>query len=112
MLWPKRTDFQTGQLMRQRIILALVIALAASGCQKKATGQSVAVVNGEEITTGELNDAMSNDQGLAGVSTKDARVAELQKLVDRKLLSSRRGPTGSTSRPSSSAGSGAQMTIC
>jgi peptidyl-prolyl cis-trans isomerase C len=72
--------------MRQRIILALVIALAASGCQKKATGQSVAVVNGEEITTGELNDAMSNDQGLAGVSTKDARVAELQKLVDRKLL--------------------------
>jgi len=86
MLWPKRTDFQTGQLMRQRIILALVIALAASGCQKKATGQSVAVVNGEEITTGELNDAMSNDQGLAGVSTKDARVAELQKLVDRKLL--------------------------
>ena len=72
--------------MRQRIILALVIALAASGCQKKATGQSVAVVNGEEITTGELNDAMSSDQSLAGASTKDARVAELQKLVDRKLL--------------------------
>ena len=86
MLWPKRTDFQTGQLMRQRIILALVIALAASGCQKKATGQSVAVVNGEEITTSELNDAMSNDQSLAGTSTKDARIAELQKLVDRKLL--------------------------
>ena len=86
MLWRKRTVFQTGQLMRQRIILALVIALAVSGCQKKATGQSVAVVNGEEITSGELNDAMSNDQTLAGASTKDARVAELQRLVDRKLL--------------------------
>lgn len=72
--------------MRQRTIFALVVVLAASACQKKAEGQTVAVVNGEEITTGELNDAMSNDQSLAGSSTKDARVAELQKLVDRKLL--------------------------
>lgn len=98
--------------MRHRIYFALAVALAVSGCQKKAEGQTVAVVNGEEITAGELNDAMSNDQSLAGASTKDARTAELQKLVDRKLLVQQAGPTGSTSRPSSSTGSGAQMTIC
>jgi len=72
--------------MRQRLIFALVIVLAASGCQKKATGQTLAVVNGEEITAGELNDAMSNDQNLGGAKTKEARAAELQKLIDRKLL--------------------------
>ena len=72
--------------MHQRIIFALIAALVVSGCQKKAEGQTVAVVNGEEITAGELNDAMSSDQTLGGASTKDARIAELQKLVDRKLL--------------------------
>ena len=36
--------------MRQRIILALVVALMTSACQKKAEGQTVAVVNDEEIT--------------------------------------------------------------
>ena len=72
--------------MRQRIILTLAVALLASSCQKKAEGQTVAVVNDEEITAAELNDALTNDNSLAGLSTKDARAAELQKLVDRKLV--------------------------
>ena len=72
--------------MRKRIILTLVVALMASSCQKKATGQTVAVVNGEEITTSELNDGLKSDSVLAGMNTKDARAAELQKLVDRKLV--------------------------
>src|SRR3954462_7578982 len=86
MLWPKPTNFQTGQIMRHRIILALVIALAVSGCQKKAEGQTVAVVNGEEITAGELNDALTADNTLNSANAKDARAAELQKLIDRKLV--------------------------
>jgi EpsD family peptidyl-prolyl cis-trans isomerase len=72
--------------MRKRTILTLVVALMAAACQKKATGQTVAVVNGEEITASELNDALTSDNVLAGASTKDTRAAELQKLVDRKLV--------------------------
>jgi peptidyl-prolyl cis-trans isomerase C len=72
--------------MRKRIIATLFIALAATSCQKKPTGQSVAVVNGEEITTSELNDALTSDNIPAGANAKQARAAELQKLVDRKLI--------------------------
>jgi peptidyl-prolyl cis-trans isomerase C len=66
--------------MRQKIIIALVIALAASSCQKKATGQSVAVVNNEEITAAELNEAIAREGSAAGAAPV------LQKLVNRKLL--------------------------
>lgn len=87
MLWLKRTVFQTGHFMRQQIVFALVIALAATACQKKASGQTVAVVNQEEITAAELNDAVASDPSLAGsTATKEARAAALQKLIDRKLL--------------------------
>jgi EpsD family peptidyl-prolyl cis-trans isomerase len=72
--------------MRKQIIGTLVIALAVTSCQKKPTGQSVAVVNGEEITASELNDALTSDNMLAGTDAKQARAAELQKLVDRKLI--------------------------
>jgi len=82
----EEVTFSTGHLMRKRIILTVVVAMMASSCQKKATGQTVAVVNGEEITTSELNDGLKSDSVLAGMSTKDARTAELQKLVDRKLV--------------------------
>lgn len=80
------TSFSTGQIMRHQIMFALAITLAATGCQKKASGQTVAVVNNEEITASELNDALTNDQSLAGANAKEARAAELQKLIDRKLL--------------------------
>ena len=80
------TSFSTGQIMRHQIMFALAITLAATGCQKKASGQTVAVVNNEEITASELNDALTNDQSLAGATAKEARAAELQKLIDRKLL--------------------------
>jgi peptidyl-prolyl cis-trans isomerase C len=82
----KSINFSRGNSMRQRIICVLLIGLAVSSCQKKAQGQTVAVVNGEEITASELNDAMSNDTSLGSSSTKDARAIELKKLVDRKLL--------------------------
>ena len=72
--------------MRKRIVFTLAVALMASSCQKKASGQSLAVVNGEEITAAELNDALTSDQTLAGLDQKQARVAELQKLIDRKLV--------------------------
>jgi EpsD family peptidyl-prolyl cis-trans isomerase len=86
MLWLIEFLFQRGISMRKRTILTLVVALTAAACQKKATGQTIAVVNGEEITASELNDALTSDNVLAGASTKEARAAELQKLVDRKLV--------------------------
>src|SRR3954469_24379707 len=86
MLRPNRLLFQRGISMRKRIVFTLAVALMASSCQKKASGQSLAVVNGEEITAAELNDALTSDQTLAGLDQKQARVAELQKLIDRKLV--------------------------
>lgn len=72
--------------MRQRIIFALLVVLVTPSCQKKATGQTVAVVNNEEITAAELNDALRNDPTLSGSNSKEARAQALQKLVARKLL--------------------------
>lgn len=70
--------------MRQRILFLLSVAIVSAGCQKKASGQTIAVVNGEEITAAELNDALSKSGG--GANTKEARAAILQQLIDRKLL--------------------------
>jgi EpsD family peptidyl-prolyl cis-trans isomerase len=85
MLWPNQSLFQTGQSMRQRIIVTALIALAVTSCQKKASGQTVAVVNGEEITASELNSELAGQQNASG-DTKQARVAALQNLINRKLL--------------------------
>jgi len=71
--------------MRQRIIVTALVALAVTSCQKKASGQTVAVVNGEEITASELNAELASQPGVAA-DTKQARVAALQNLISRKLL--------------------------
>jgi EpsD family peptidyl-prolyl cis-trans isomerase len=81
------TGFSTGQLMRQRIVITLFIALAATSCQKKASGQTVAVVNNEEITAAELNaEIAAESNNVTGGDTKQLRNAALQKLIDRKLV--------------------------
>jgi len=72
--------------MRQRIIIAIVIALMSSACQKKASGQTVAVVNNEEITAAELNAELTNNSNLSASDPKAARNAALQELINRKLL--------------------------
>ena len=46
--------------MRSKLVLAVGIALMASACTKKAEGQTVAIVNGEEITAAELNAELAN----------------------------------------------------
>lgn len=62
------------------------MALAAASCQKKASGQTVAVVNNEEITAAELNSELANNQNALGGNTKAARDGALQELISRKLL--------------------------
>ena len=72
--------------MHQRFVISVLIALAATtSCQKKASGQTVAVVNNEEITAAELNSALTSNSSLSG-DPKAMRSAVLQELISRKLL--------------------------
>lgn len=72
--------------MRSRIILALSLAIAVTGCNKKAEGQTVAIVNGEEITAAELNAELDSAKIPPGVSKDQARNRVLQQMIDRRLL--------------------------
>lgn len=68
------------------MVVAAVLAFGVSGCEKKAEGQTVAVVNGEEITAAELNAEIQGTQLPAGLDKDAARARILQGMVDRRLL--------------------------
>lgn len=72
--------------MGQRIVLAIVIACILSSCEKKPEGQTVAVVNNEEITAADLNAELSNANMSASNASQDARAQALERLIDRRLL--------------------------
>jgi EpsD family peptidyl-prolyl cis-trans isomerase len=72
--------------VRSKIVLAIGIALMASACTKKAEGQTVAVVNGEEITAAELNAELANAKLPEGADKAQARSRVLQAMIDRRLL--------------------------
>ena len=72
--------------MSQRIVIAMLLAVLVSGCQKKAEGQAVAVVNNDEITASELNAELTSQNASAGSTTQEARAQVLEKLIDRRLL--------------------------
>jgi peptidyl-prolyl cis-trans isomerase C len=65
-------------------ILMLTSAIAVAGCKREATGQVVAVVNGEEVSLSELNGELKNAP--AGGDKDVIRAAALQNLINRKLL--------------------------
>lgn len=72
--------------MRYQMIILLSTALMASGCDRKAEGQSVAVVNGEEITSSELNGELALANLPPGMDKKSATSRILQAMIDRRLL--------------------------
>lgn len=73
--------------MRSFVVLgALGLAISLSGCSKEATGQVVAVVNGEEITLQELNAELADLKVPENADKKAIRARVLQQLVDRRLL--------------------------
>lgn len=73
--------------MRSFVVLgALGLAISLSGCSKEATGQVVAVVNGEEITLQELNAELAELKVPENADKKAIRARVLQQLVDRRLL--------------------------
>src|SRR4051812_49548010 len=73
--------------MRRAMLAALMAsALVVTGCGKKATGQTVAVVNGEEISQGELNAELQAANVPASADRKQVTAQLLQRIIDRKLL--------------------------
>ena len=75
-----------GLCVRSKIVLAVGLALMASACDKKAEGQTVAIVNGEEITAAELNAELANANVRQGADRDQARARVLQAMIDRRLL--------------------------
>jgi peptidyl-prolyl cis-trans isomerase C len=71
-------------MMNQRFLCVLLVACALPGCHRKAEGQTVAVVNNQEITAADLNAELSSANATG--DTKAARAAALQRIIDRKLL--------------------------
>jgi EpsD family peptidyl-prolyl cis-trans isomerase len=61
-------------------------ALTLSACHKSATGQVVAVVNGEEITLNELNTEIGQANIPEGAAGARVRQQVLQQIIDRRLL--------------------------
>lgn len=75
------------KMRRVSILLALTtLSLATAGCQKKAEGQVVAVVNGEEITLNELNNELGDLNLPPNVDKEKVRNLVLKRIVDRRLL--------------------------
>lgn len=72
--------------MRSKIVLALSLSLVIAACNKKAEGQTVAIVNGEEITAAELNAELAAARIPDGADRNQARSRVLQAMIDRRLL--------------------------
>lgn len=72
--------------MKYSIIAVVAVSVLASGCNRKAEGQTVAVVNGDEITVPDLNFAVNQAKVPEGADKTQVRNQILQQLVDRRLL--------------------------
>lgn len=70
------------------LILAGMVALALplAACDKKAEGQVVAVVNGEEVSLQELNAELAGQNVPESVDKKALMKEVLQRVIDRKLM--------------------------
>jgi len=75
-----------SKLTSVSLIALTSLSLILAGCQKKAEGQVVAVVNGEEITLNELNGEIAELNVPANADKKLVRAEVLQRMVERRLL--------------------------
>lgn len=75
--------------MKNRIALlagVAVLLMGVTACEKKATGQVAAVVNGEEISLQELNAELEGARLPENVDKKAVMRDVLQRVIDRKLM--------------------------
>lgn len=86
-------------LNRPTIALTAGLSLFLGACGSKATGQSVAVVNGEEITIGELNSELASANVPASADKKKVMPQLLQQIIDRRLLAQRASEQGIDKSP-------------
>ena len=85
--------------MTNRPLIGVLFALALlPGCGQKATGQTVAVVNGEEITAGELNAELAA-ANLPPTADKEVRAQLLQNIINRRLMAQRAREMGVDKSP-------------
>ena len=72
----------------KHVILAALLASTAllAACDREATGQVAAVVNGEEITLQEINAELSGANIPQGADQKRIQQAALQRIIERRLL--------------------------
>ncbi len=75
-----------SKMTRVSLIAVTSLALMLSACQKKAEGQVVAVVNGEEITLSELNAEIGELNIPANADKTLVRAEVLQRMVERRLM--------------------------
>lgn len=85
--------------MRSILVAFVMILAMTSGCTKKAEGQTVAVVNGDEITAAELNSQLANAKLSPGIDKTKARSEILQGLIDRRLLAQEASKEGIDKSP-------------
>lgn len=70
------------RLLCGALVAVAVLGLSACGGKEKAPGQSIARVNGEEITVHQLNEELQRLAGQQGVSNKQV----LDALIERQLV--------------------------
>lgn len=70
------------------------LPLFAAACGAEPTGQTVAVVNGEEISVAELNQELQTANVPASADRKQVMPALLQRVIDRRLLAQQASEQG------------------
>ena len=76
-----------ARVLRGMALASLVAATGLlAGCDKQPTGQVVAVVNGEEVTSQELNAELGGAELGEGASADETRNRALDSLINRRLL--------------------------
>jgi EpsD family peptidyl-prolyl cis-trans isomerase len=86
MLCTNHTIQHWGREVKPLFAVSAMALLLLSGCQRKAEGQTVAVVNGDEITIPELNFALEQARMPDSADKQSARSQLLEKLIDRRLV--------------------------
>jgi EpsD family peptidyl-prolyl cis-trans isomerase len=86
MLCTSHTIQHWGREVKPLFAVSAVALLLLSGCQRKAEGQTVAVVNGDEITIPELNFALGQARIPDSADKQSVRSQLLEKLIDRRLV--------------------------
>lgn len=94
-----RPDFRLPSFRRGALLVGAAVALLGlSGCDKKAEGQVVAVVDGDEITSQELNGELGG-AAAQGEPDQQTRNVALNRLIDRRLLAAAATADGVESSP-------------